>query len=360
MENMKILIAPLITREKADAQFYLTRNLIDLFLTNGHSCLVSADTANGFRNASLYPMPKLRSLLLASKGRSYEEWLYACGAGKEDWIATDTDSLLGAADEYQPDVILTMDRVSALIAARVRNIPCCAFVNSAVFRSTSFPIRAMKGTNAVLSRYHLEQEFSMKDVYRRSTYRIAFGPRELQPFPDESEITRIGTAALRQKQPEKTNRVVIYLSEAGKPAWSLHKIIREAFLGAPYAVYAWYPGVHPEKEANLHFIERPRAELIAGSAVCIHSGNYYLSNHCATYGIPQLVICDRSYPRLYCGQNVQRSGCGIWLYEDELSMSSLYEAYRRLLADDGLPDRVQDIQKKITGLGDLSELLKLF
>ena len=355
--SMKILAAPLIATEKADAQYYLCRNLADLFVQSGHTCMISASRANGFRKASLYPSVPLKKPLFTEAGHSYEEWLYAAGAGSERWLSSDVDNLLETADATHPDLIISMDRIGAVIAARLRNIPCISFVSSAVFRTSSLPPKILRGTNQVLSAYHLEQEFSLADFYRRFGRLFAFGTAELQSFPSDLSVERIGMPHILPVRTARTNRVVIFLGSCGKRASFLCQIIREAFLGAPYAVYAWYPGVRPEKDANLHFIENPRPDLIAGAFACIHDGNPYLFQNAIAQGVQQLIITDHSYPRIYTAQTAQRSGCGLYLYEEELSMSSLYETYRRLVSADAHENHTLRLKDDLVSLGDLTELL---
>ena len=105
----------MIATEKADAQYYLCRNLADLFVQSGHTCMISASRANGFRKASLYPSVPLKKPLFTEAGHSYEEWLYAAGAGSERWLSSDVDNLLETADATHPDLIISMDRIGAVI-----------------------------------------------------------------------------------------------------------------------------------------------------------------------------------------------------------------------------------------------------
>ena len=92
---MKILIVPLITSPKADAAYFITRNLADLFTQEGHSCAVCASADNQFHNVSLYACstPKRPLFPRHTRVRSYEEWMYAKGALAKEYIIDDTEAV---------------------------------------------------------------------------------------------------------------------------------------------------------------------------------------------------------------------------------------------------------------------------
>jgi UDP:flavonoid glycosyltransferase YjiC (YdhE family) len=98
--------------------------------------------------------------------------------------------------------------------------------------------------------------------------------------------------------------------------------------------------------------------MIPGSICVIHDGNDYYMNQCIAQAIPQVIIASREYARMYNGQAVQRNGIGRYLYEEDLTMGSLYENFRTVLADDSYYDHNQEMKEKITAYGDLTEILQ--
>ena len=142
---MKILIAPLILEERADANYYLTQNLLDLLTREGHVCGVSASEKNNFRNVALYPcVSPHRSIFNIDRScRSYEEWLYVEHFGTKQWLEKDLNHLEATIDQFKPDLIICLDRIASLLAARKKNIPSYAFVNSAMYKKISLPPKAM-------------------------------------------------------------------------------------------------------------------------------------------------------------------------------------------------------------------------
>jgi len=357
---MKILITPLIQHPKSDASYYLTQNLATLLHSLGHVVAISADQANAFHYASAYPAPQPKTPMFRRKkeNRSYEEWMYNHGAIDEDYLNEDMSLLLEAIDHFQPDRILTIDRLAAVSAGRLKTIPVDAVVNSAMYKTVVFPSTTLKEYNAFLSSYRLEQVLSLKEIYAQCQNRFGFGPVETQPFTIQTDVHRIGVASVYPMRKGLTNRVCVFFPDVHRTSLALRKILADAFLGAPYAVYAWYPGCKPQKIQNIHFIAHPRADLIPGSICVIHDGNDYYTNQCIAQAIPQVIISSHEYARMYNGQAVQRNGIGRYLYEDELTMGNLYENFRKVLADDSYYDNNQVLKEKITAQGDLREILK--
>lgn len=359
LKAMKVLLTPLITNPNSDASYFLTRNLASLFAQANYACAISAPKENHFHHGSLYPCtPISKPLFLhTTSQRSYEEHLYSLGALQENTLKKDVDHLLSVCDEYKPDVIVTIDRIAALIVSKIKHIPCYAFVNHAIYTYTSFDSRTLQGVNATLSSYHLEQVFNLKSLYISCAKRFAFGPIETQPLADDWDIVRIGVSSIYPRQKENPQGVYIHFQDIDLSQRKLQKIVREAFLGSKENIIAHIKGTHSSKEENITFSSSPKEVAIENVKVCIHDGNAYLFNQCLALGIPQLIIANHGYLRNHEGLISQRNRFGLCLYEDEFDMASLYEVYRRLCADSVYKRNAMIMQANTLQYGDLTKIL---
>jgi hypothetical protein len=359
--TMKILIAPLVRTSRYDAAWLTARTLSDLFSARQHICAVSAPLSGTVASAALYDAPDLRKPKMYSGScYSYEEWLYACGAGSKEYLLKDTECLLNAIDHFKPDLIIAIDRAAAVIAARVRSVPCAAVVNTAMYRSSPFPLRVLQGTNLVLSEYGFEQVFRIHELYGWCLSRIVFGPLQLQPLPMEADAKRTGTPSLLRAIPPKREGVCLYFSEISRKPAALKKTILETFLGAPFPVYACVRGIEPEKTQNVRFMKELQEDLIPGCAVCIHDGNEYLAEIAASDGIPQLIITNHRYGRIASGLAARRYGFGVLSDEADLSVASLYENYRRIVSDPDVFEAALRIRDEVISLGSFEDLCRYF
>jgi UDP:flavonoid glycosyltransferase YjiC (YdhE family) len=357
--GMRILIAPLIHTPKADAAYYLTGNLVSLFAQEDHPCAVCTSSHSRFHSVSFFPAAPYQTsrLFAAHADRSYDAWLYRSGAGSSAFLEADIAAIHSAIKQFKPDLIITIDRTAAVIAAREAGIRCWAVVHNSMYNSRPTK-KAVQSLNAVLSSHNAEQVLNFGELYSYCERRFCFGPIEIQPFPVEADVTRIGIQSLYPLHTLQTNRICIFLGEVKQKPNTLSKIITDAFLGAPYAVYTWFPGIHPETQGNLHFLSTPREDLLPGSIAIIHDGNDYLFNQSMVRGIPQLLIYSRDCLRITNALAAERSGIGIGIDENDLTMSTLYENYRVLLSNDRYYERNQAIADQCNADLDLSEIIK--
>ncbi len=356
---MKILITPFITNPQSSTQYYIALNLAYLFVTQGHTVAISADKANNFHHVSLYPAPKPpKNIFQQTKTkRTYEEWMYANGATSEKYLTDDYDCLAQCIKKFQPDLIITLDRLASIMLARKKNIRIWSIVHSDMYKASIFPPKCIQSLNKVLANHNLEQEFNLKSLHKYCERRIGFGPIEVQPFSPKDDITRIGVTSIYPPHTIRTNRVCVFFQDVhGKPK-ALRRMIQQAFQGAPYSVYAWYKGCKPEAIENIHFLQATKAELLPGSIACIHDGNDYFTNQCLARGIQQLIVTNHDFIRNSNAMAAERNKFGLAIYENELTMSRLYEQYRLLLSDDKYYYYTQAMKKITLDEGDLSKLL---
>ena len=292
------------------------------------------------------------------ENRSYEEWMYNHGAIDLDYLNQDMELLLDIIDHFHPDRIITLDRLAAVSAGRLKSVPVDAVVDSGMYKVVRFPSSTLKEYNQFLSSWKLEQVLSLQEIYKQCANRFGFGPVETQPFPVKDDVKRIGMSSVCPLPRETAERICIYLPDLHKTSLAAKKILSESFLGASKDVYLWYPGCRAQKVQNIQFLASPRADMIPGCRCVIHDGSDFYMNQCIANGIPQIIVASHECARMYNGQAVQRTGIGRFFYEEDLSVASLYENYQKVLADDMYLTSSLEMKEKITEQGDLTRLLE--
>ena len=358
---MKILIAPNILYAKESAAYYLTRSLLDIFKESGDTVAVSADKANGFRNASLYPCTPLKAPLFNfnADNRSYEEYLYSIGASSRKYLEADTASLIETIRHFKPDWVLAIDRTAAMIAARAEGVRCGVFVNSAMYRNAYFPSKCLRSVNEILSGMQYEQVFDMKTLLNKCDVRFLFSPASVHPFPDSASTYRLKAMTSSPSTSRHQSRITIALHHLNDSAGSIYRLLNEAFKGAPYQVYAGFHNAHILTEDNMHYIELSRKDMLDDAMAVIHDGSEYYYHECTARAIPQLIIASHEYPRLFFAQAARRSGIGDYIFEEDLDVSTLYEAFRKMIGDDTCLERCLAVQKESERLPDLHAIRRI-
>ena len=352
---MKVLLAPQIGNISYSL---MTRQLIPLLLEKEITVGVCALDKMSSK-VSFFPALPVRSPFFnfGAENRAHEEWMYSCGQMSEKYLKADVETFLESIEDFKPDILVCMDRPACLIAGLLTKTPCICFVHSAMYKKAVFPSHCMHGLNKVLSFYGLEQELSLHALYSKAKRRVGFGPVQISPFHVEEDITRIGSMCPVTHKKPRTNKLCIYFTEMKNGGKSLEKIISSAYLGAPYQVYACYPGCTSKQDGNIRYLSRIDTELMKDAVAFIHDGNDFLYNQAVTAGLPQIMISNHEYVRIYDALSLERNHAGIFLDEADLSMASLYETYRELITDDQFYEQAQLLRQKTLKEKDISQFI---
>ena len=357
---MKVLLTPLIFNDNADSGYYLSKNISTLLTTTNHTVAISAPTNNKFHHASFYSSPRPSSTFKSkTKEKTYTDHLFNKGALDIGFLRHDLNSILKSINDFNPDIIVTHDRLSALIAAKMTNKLCYAIVEPSIFAQKNIPSNILSGLNEILSSKGFEQVFSLNDFYKYANQMFIFGPIETSPCISDYPISRIGLSSLYTQETQERNDLFIHLGNTNIRKGKLKKIVLEAFDGAPYRVNAFIGKDYEYTKNNIHFISS-KTNFLDTAKACIHDGNSYIFNTCLSLGIPQLIIANNDFVRLSLGTKAQRNGFGLCLFEDEFKMENLYEAYYRLINTSYFFENAEILKASTLSEGDLSEILQYF
>ena len=358
---MKILITPLLLNDNMDEAYYLCKNIISVLNTANHTTAILAPTNSKFHHTSFYSSPKPSLSLRSNKNneKSYEDYLFNKGATNPKYLKEDLKVILSTIKEFKPDVILTHDRLSSIIASKLTGIPVYAIVHSSIFTYKNISSQIITGLNEVLSANGFSQVFNLEEFYKDASRLFVFGPIETSPFVADERVVRIGLESIYPPTTETTSNVFVYLNDIDMSKRSLKKLLTETFKGAPYKVNAFIGKDYEASIENINFINSKLTSLYS-SSICIHDGNGYIFNTCLACGIPQLIVSNKNFINLTNGLKAQRNRFGFCLFRDEFSMESLYEAFSRIYKNDLYKDYANIIKASSQSEGDLTKILNYF
>lgn len=359
---MKVFIVPSFPYKGNDSSYRFAQNLVDVLYQHGNVCAISAPKEAKFHHASLYPCLLPKSPIfsnLQGKIRSYEDWLYRCGYTNPDYLENDVEQLCEAFKEFLPDLILDYGRPSAIIAARKSDIPVISYITGAIYRERPVHKKAITSLNETLSRLKLEQVLRYTDLLNYSNRRIVFGSSLLQPLPEEIDVDRFGTYLAPMEKKDLAIHVGAFFPELNRSATTIRSVMEEAFVGAPYEVTLSFPNARIASNQNINTQSSFRSDLIVDCSVVIHDGSDYIYQQALQHGIPQIVVSDGSWQRSWIASSVKRNGLGVQVLEEEFSVSSIYEAYRRVVSDDYYTVQAETFAKDVKRLQSIEQLLIL-
>lgn len=357
---MKLLIVPKIGRKEDNASYLLAQALIHMYHLHGASLAVCAPKDCGIHRATLFSSPYVKTGFFSCTNRPqkyYEDYLWQAKLTSADFLKADTEAIKEAILSFQPDLVLDLGRQSAIIASKLCNIPVWSFVSGAMFRMKDIDKGTLKGINTALSSFRLEQILHLQDLYQYPSKLFAFGPLVTNPFPEHINVNRLGSMGKLLTDSDDGTKVSIYLGDVTKRSSQLKAMLEETFLGAPYPVDIYIKGSMITQQQNIRYLALFNEENLLGSSVVIHDGNEFIYNRATVLAKPQIIVSDGSYLRSWIASAGNRNGFAISINEKELSVQSIYEAYRRILADDYYFDHALEFSQAFKELGDLTKLL---
>ena len=350
------MILPSLAVSDCGSAVLIARQIAAMLKTEGIDTGICADRKSKFSGIAFFEAPSPASLRLGRTGTTAEEYLRGRNVLSASYLNKDYRAVCKAIEEYSPDLLIEIERPSAIAAAAVYELPVFSVVSGGTFRFRSFRADTLNGLNAFLNDLGLEQVLHLRELYRFSQC-FAFGPAEfLPPFPGVRTAS-FGISAIAPVSMPHDRALSIAFCETGISARRMRQIISDAFQGAPYDVFIHDSTQHPGKNGNLHFQNLQRTNTINGSRVCVHDGSDALTQYCAALGIPQIILYDDSYQRAWNAACLQRSGAGLIMHEGELCMERLYELYRQILADSRFFEEAKRLQEDVYDRGDAANML---
>lgn len=350
------MILPSLCISDTGSCVLLGRNLASLFRMEGIDTAVCTDPGSRFFDVSFYPSVSPPRFHQGSPGTTPEEYHAYYRSISASVLKKDFKRIQEAIEEWEPDLLIELERPAAIAAAKHLSLPVLSIVSASMFRNRNFKPDILKGLNRFLNNADMEQVLHLRELYDY-TQCFAFGPAGFLPRFGDYEVTAFGTSCIPPADTAITKELSILFTESRRSDRSLRQMIIDAFLGAPYEVYAASSGFHPGKQSNIRFQNNVRLSSLNGSRIVIHDGCDAVTQYCTAMGVMQIIVYDDSCQRSWNAACLKRSGAGLTIPESLLSMETMYETYRRILADDSFRINAQQLRTEVLEKGDLSSIL---
>ncbi len=350
------MILPSVCVPDCGAAILYARQLCAFFQMCGMNAAVCCDRRSHVTGAGFYESPSPSLRLRKANGTTFEDYHYSHNVLTASYLKQDLKQIEKAFSEYEPDLLIEIERPAALIAAARSGIPVFSIVSPSAFRNRDFRASTLNGLNVFLRSAGMEQVIHLRDLYQIAEC-FAFGPQSFLPSFHGYPVSSFGLSCVMPPETPPDRTLSMMFTEYRIPARKMKQIITEAFRGAPYEVFIYDSRQTPGKTDNLRFQNTVRTITMNGSRTCIHDGTDVLTQYCTALGIPQIIIHDDSYQRSWNAACLRRSGAGLTVPEAELSMERLYEAYRQVLADDRYAENALRLKENILERGDIRNML---
>lgn len=373
---MKVLISPMSAMAETHGSQIREAALATELLEQEHEVAFCADEDQNYRpikNVKNYPAPVPSPFgLPAFLGKnlfalaqtlgiqqrkqvdSFEQVLFFTGNTNVRYFQADVTALLQAFSDFQPDMIYSEFRLSAIVAAKLAGLPVAA--------SLSFPTQVSYASNPRLSQElakwieskSLPKISSALEIFDWADLKFVPSSFDLEPFEPSKNVIFTGPF-LKQTGKVSENPRNIIVAYLGNGTISPKRAIREltqAFKESPYEIYLAAANYPAEQIANLHIAAHfDFDELLPRAVAFINHGGQNSVMSGLLYGVPQIICPGYVFERKYNAYSLERKKAGIVLKTSDFTAENVSKALSAFENDRTYQKNAQSLGQNLQKLG---------
>lgn len=372
---MRVLIAPLVCRMETAGPTQRVVALAKAFLASGHDVAFCAGENANYRPVKSVdnfpaplpeplglPWPFGRIAMTAAMGfgllgrreiNSFEMVLRLMGVLNPGFFWRDVDCLLKVFDEFEPDVVYSEFRLSAIVAAKLsgrRVVGGYSYPAQAHYRSNpEFSL----GLRREIVRRGLPETDSILDLFRWQEMSFVSSSSALEPF-DDPDVRHVGPMFSLPEPSTSTERrnVVVYFGNAAIRPRRAMRVLRKAFEGNNRQVHFAAKASEPVEHGNIHVAPSfDFGKLLPECLAFIHHGGQNSAVSGLLAGAPQLIFPGGVFERQYNADSIVSVGAGLRLMEEDFNSETLRSLIERLEIEPSFRKRSEVVGRELRGLG---------
>ena len=379
---MRILIVPMAALAETHGPVSRCQTMAYGFLNAGldvATCMaqdLNYRVMNGITNYHLeVPMPlglpkaaatKVFSLAqklgIASKKRvdSFDQVLWLTGNLDQTYLRKSVYSVRRAIQEFKPDLVYSEFNISAVIASKTEGVP--------VYTTVSYPTQYIyahdsnlgHGLNKILDELHLPQVESPEKLFDWADKYFCMSIRELEPI-EKPNVVYCGSLKPAMTIPSscKKDKIVVYMGNGAISAQKMLRVIRGAFVGAPYEVYIASAYLKKTDIGNIHIAPRWDFERVLDETVLFinHGGQNSIADG-LIHGVPQIVVPGKVFERRYNAKCLDDNKAGIVVNHRDFRADHICKVAERIINSCEMAENAAALGKKLSDAGGINTLVR--
>jgi len=297
---------------------------------------------------------------IVARVRSFEQVLSILGATASRFFARDVEVVRQAIRAFQPDVVITEHRISAIVAARLERVPVVADYSYPLQPSFASSPECSAGVRAYLQQNGLPAVHSALELFDWSEIKFVASSYELEPINGENVI-HVGpfqSAAPPVGASEPRDRIIAYAGTGVISARRLLRVLTDAFDGTSFQVYLASEQLAPFERGTLHV--QPYFDfdaLLPGAVASIHHGGQNSVMKGLIHGVPQLIVSGSHFERSYNADSVVRLQVGVKLDPGQLTPEQVKSWVNRFASDPAYRQKARAAGQDLLKLGGAAEVI---
>ncbi|MBP5707054.1 MAG: hypothetical protein J6W76_07185, partial [Spirochaetales bacterium] len=202
----------------------------------------------------MFPLAQKLGLTARKTVRSFDEVLLMTGNLDYKYLKKSVASIRIAVKDFKPDVIYSEFNISAMIAARLENIPLWTTVSYPTQPSYAHNARLAAGLNKLLEEFHIPRVESTLHLFDWADKKFCPSIKELEPFNDD--VTFCGALKTMPPTEKARNKILVYMGNGTISAAATKNVITQAFAGSIYDVFIASKYLKAQTCGNIHIAAR--------------------------------------------------------------------------------------------------------
>jgi UDP:flavonoid glycosyltransferase YjiC (YdhE family) len=297
---------------------------------------------------------------IAARIRSFEQVLALLGATARPFFARDVENVRQAIRAYQPDVVITMQRLSAIVAARLERVAVAADYGYLLQPSVASSPGCSAGVRAYLRENGLPNVHSALELFDWVDLKFVASSYDLEPIKGENviHVGPLQPSAPAAGASEPRDRIVAYMGTGALSPRRVLRVLTEAFGETPFQVYLASQQLAPLQRGGVRV--QPFFDfdaLLPGAVVSIHHGGQNSVMKALIHGVPQLIVSGSHFERGYNADSVVRLQAGVNLDPGQFTTDQVRSWVNRFAADPAYGERARSAGQELLKLGGAAAVL---
>lgn len=272
---------------------------------------------------------------------SFDDYLYQYNLTDKKFLINEIETICEAIDEYKPDIIYSHNNISAIITAKIFNLPCFSTYSYLINRH-SINRKAINNINYVLAHYQMAQVLNIPELYASVKHKFVFNLSKYEPI-DSDDITYVGKILDNLCSTYQKN-IVVNLPNTLISEKKQLKVIKESFMNSTYQV-EMYGRKYPGNYANIHVSNNLMLHsALANAQVFIHDGSNNNIDLGLQYQVGQIIIPNHFNHHGFNADYMCEENCAFRLSQSLFNVKYLYESFKALVDNPKYIENMQNLR----------------
>ena len=302
-----------------------------------------------------FPVAQKLGITSRKTVNSFDEVLWFTGNLDYRYLKKSVASVREAIRDFRPDVVYSEFNISAIVAARMEQIPLYSTVSYPTQHEYAHRSELAKGLNRLLGELGLQETESALQLFDWADKAFCPSIKKLEPI-EKPNVYFCGTLKPKfiSRPVQERNKILVYMGSGTVSPDKVVKVIRNAFTGCRYEVYIASASLKEETLGNVHIAKRWEFDVLLEEAVLFinHGGQNSIVDG-LIHRVPQIMVPGKVFERKYNASSIAAHGAGVVASLEEFDPEHIYDIAEQAIASKDMASNAAALGKEFADAGGI-------